>query len=272
MTSLRIDLIRKSYLNYKRLLLKERGPFLLEKRSEPKEGDIRIFGVFPPVYLLIAEKLSKLPEIFRVIPLSEEIKLSYLNKTTPMFIFTTLPLCLCALPLEFYAERALLFNYSKKIGSTCKTSIYKCKTYALNTIIPKYSYQGKFIALERERLLKYGLRLNQEHLIKEQVLILSEEIKMELKESYKFLMSATPKSLFKGRNFYGIVEPHDRTSSKLILYLPENYKGREVEIRIGNIVLFKGVLYAEKLIIKNFPLLYDYSFLEEALSVQVRKL
>ncbi|NPA39568.1 MAG: hypothetical protein GXO57_03900 [Thermodesulfobacteria bacterium] len=272
MTSVRIDLIKRSYLNYKKLLLKEKGPFLLEKKSEPEEGDIRVFGVFPPVYLLIAEKLSRLPDIFKVIPLSEEVKLSYLNKTTPMFIFSALPLCLCALPLEFYAERALLFNYSKKIGSTCKNSIYKCKSYALNTIIPKYSYQGKFIALERERLLKYGLKLDKNHLIKEQVLILPEEVKAEIKESYEFFMSATPKSLFKGKNFYGIVEPQDRTSAKLTVYLPETYKGREVEIKIGNFVVFKGVLYAEKLVIKNFPLFYDYSFLEEALSVQVRKL
>jgi len=266
-----VDLIKRSYLEYRRLLLNEQGPFELVPQTEPREGEIRIFGVFPPVYLLITERLRQLPDIFKVIPLSEEVKLSYLGKATPMFVFNTLRMCLCALPLEFYAEKRLLFNYTTKIAKTEKNSIKVCKHYVITTAVPGASYQGKFINLEKDRLLRYGLSLEKEDAVKEEVVVVSDELASWIEQEYGYMLSATPKQVLKGKNFYGIAEM-EKEQANLIMYLPEELKGREVEIKIGKVVIFQGLIRATKLVLKNFPKLPDYSFLEEDLSVQVRKL
>jgi len=265
------DLLKKSYLEFRRMLLKEQGPFSLGAGSEPKEGEIRIFGIYPPIYLLITEQLKRLPEIFKVIPLSEEIKLCYLNKRTPIFVFKTLRMCLCALPLELYAERGLLYTYSKRIAKTQKPSLNKCQKYVINTIIPEATYQGRFIKLQEERLLKLGLTLHQDHLLKEEVIYLDDTVKMWIAEEYSYRLTSSSRWVVKGKDFYGIVELKPEYGV-LTLYISENLKGREVDIRLKNIVLYQGKLQSTKLVFKNFPKLSDYSFLEEDLSVQIRKL
>jgi len=302
------DLIRKEYMRYKKLIAEGKGPFSFEVKEKPKIGDIRIFGLFPPIYFLIVEK-SQLPfdlektlykenntkcrggfyirslyfgqakarpyifqkTLYKVIPLSEEIALSHLNQQTPFFIFEKHNLCLCALPFWLYLTEELLFEYSKKIATTDKESIKKCIQYAEDTPIPE-NYQGKFIKKERERLSKYSLINFPEAIEKIQKISLDFQIAEEIKSEYIHLWAASSKKVLKGKNWYGIVEKGPSGNPQLVLYLPCSALGKNVIIRLKEWGIFEGTLSTDKLIIENFPSLADYSFLEEELHVQIREL
>ena len=306
------DLIRKEYMRYKKLIAEGKGPFSFEVKEKPKIGDIRIFGLFPPIYFLIVEK-SQLPfdlektlykenntkcrggfyirslyfgqakarpyifqkTLYKVIPLSEEIALSHLNQHTPFFIFEKHNLCLCALPFWLYLTEELLFEYSKKIATTDKESIKKCIQYAEDTPIPE-NYQGKFIKKEMERLSEYNtfslIDFVEAAELEVQRSFLNSEVAEEIKSEYSYLMAASSKKVFKGKNWYGVVEKGPSGNPQLVLYLPCSVIGKNVIIRLKEKVIFEGVLSTDKLVIENFPSLADYSFLEEELHVQIREL
>ncbi|NPA40090.1 MAG: hypothetical protein GXO57_06575 [Thermodesulfobacteria bacterium] len=270
------DLIKKEYLRYKSLVSKTRELFSFEKKSEPKRGEIRIFGTFPPIYFLIAEEVkSKTNQsfLYKVIPLSEEVVLSHLGEDTPFFILRKRGLCLCALPFWIYLTKKFLYEYSKKISVTDEESINKCLKYAETRIIPE-NFQGKFIKSEFERLAWFNTISIVEYLDttnEVDEVLLFPEIKKELESEYTYLLAAKGKKVFKGKHWYGIVEKVSKNLAQLVLYFPYFFINKKVKICLKNEVIFEGTLSTDRLIIKNFPLLSDYSFLEEELSVYIQE-
>ena len=270
------DVIKKEFLRYKNLLSQSEGLFSFEKKEKVKIGDLRILGIFPPVYFLVVEKVS-LPlsekALYKVIPLSEEIALSHLNKNTPFFIFKTKNLCLCALPFWLYFAEEFIFNYSKKIATADKKTIKKCIKYTENTLIPK-NYQGKYIKKEKERLSQYAVK-NFSEIVKlpeEIEIALPPQVAEEVKKEYSYLKAASGKNVFKGKNWYGILEKRPSEGYSLFLYVPFEFIGKKVIISLKDKIIFKDKLETDTIIIRNLPSLPDYSFLEEELNVQIREI
>lgn len=271
------DVIKGEYLRYLKLKKQSQGPFSFEKKSKPRVGEIRIFGIFPPIYFLIAEKSfafgngKREKNIYKVLPLSEELILSHLTDNTPIFVFKDLILCLAVLPFWIYLTEEILFEYSKKIAETDFESIEKCIKYAENTEIPQ-NYQGKFIRSEMERLSQFNTSSIFDFVSTleevEQKTSLDFKVTERMEEEHSYKLAATPKKVLKGKNWYGIIE-ESKDKNALILYLPYFAIGKKIIIRIKDDIIFEGKIESDKLIIENLPSLPDYSFLEEELNVQI---
>jgi uncharacterized pyridoxamine 5'-phosphate oxidase family protein len=87
--------------------------------------------------------------------------------------------------------------------------------------------------------------------------------------SYIYAKAAAEKNVFKGKNYFAIIERKD-SSAQLMLYLPQEYIGKRVVIKLRGEIIFEGEIFTDKLLIENFPVYLDYSFIEEDLNVEIQ--
>jgi hypothetical protein len=101
-----VDLVKLEFLRYKALLKREERLILSEEKVPPKVGDVRELLCFPPIYLALVERKGN---VFKAIPLTEEIVLGWLGKSTPVLkIGNTL---LVALPFFNSTKRIFSFGF-----------------------------------------------------------------------------------------------------------------------------------------------------------------
>jgi len=100
-----VDLVKLEFLRYKALLKREERLILSEEKVPPKVGDVRELLCFPPIYLALVERKGN---VFKAIPLTEEIVLGWLGKSTPVLkIGNTL---LVALPFSILQREYFLLG------------------------------------------------------------------------------------------------------------------------------------------------------------------
>jgi hypothetical protein len=106
-----VDLVKLEFLRYKALLKREERLISCEEKLPPKVGDVREILCFPPIYLALVERKEN---YFKAIPLTEEIVLGWLGRSSPVLkIGNTL---LIALPFSILKEEYFLYHFSRKIG------------------------------------------------------------------------------------------------------------------------------------------------------------
>lgn len=257
---------------YEALVPKKEKIFLASRKEKPEVGDLRRLETFPPIYLLVVDRVDFYNEtLFKCVVLTEEVELGYLGGT-PLLLLDELKTLLVTLPLWVYLLEDFLQNYSTKLIYVDEKKRKEALEYALTRKIPLGTVQGEYIELVAKRLAPYNtesLLTFFEALEKEDVqLIELDQNYFKPYEGYQYAFAATSRGVLKGSNWFGIIE-RLKEQAKLILYLPQEYIGLKVKIKLSNQILFEGILETDKIILENLPLFSDYSFLEEELDVQV---
>lgn len=238
----------------------------------PEIGDLRRLEAWPPIYLLLVEEFPLHEEkLFKCLVFTEDIELGTLKGDTPFLLLEKEKIILVGLPLWIYSMDALLQDYSTWIGSFTLEKIKEFIHYAEKTPIPE-TPQGEYIKavakflspINTSSLFEYLESLEKEA---PQILRLEERV-FEPYREYQFSLAASSKRIFKGENWLALVEESE-SKARLILYLPQDYLGKKIKITLGEKVLFEGELESDQIILEDIPLFVDYSFLEEALSVQI---
>jgi hypothetical protein len=140
-----VDLVKLEFLRYKALLKREERLISCEEKVPPKVGDVRELLCFPPIYLALVEKKGN---VFKAIPLTEEIVLGWLGKSTPVLkIGNTL---LVALPFSILQREYFLYNFSRKIGEIEEKEIFELIHYARKRDLPE-TIQKEYIELVKRR-------------------------------------------------------------------------------------------------------------------------
>jgi hypothetical protein len=141
-----VDLVKLEFLRYKALLKREERLILSEEKVPPKVGDVRELLCFPPIYLALVERKGN---VFKAIPLTEEIVLGWLGRSTPVLkIGNTL---LVALPFSILKREYFLYHFSRKIGEIDEKKIFELIHYARKRDLPE-TIQKEYIELVRKRL------------------------------------------------------------------------------------------------------------------------
>ena len=140
-----VDLVKLEFLRYKALLKREERLILCEEKVPPKVGDVRELLCFPPIYLALVERKGN---VFKAIPLTEEIVLGWLGRSTPVLkIGNTL---LVALPFSILQREYFLYNFSRKIGEIEEKEIFELIHYARKRDLPE-TIQKEYIELVKRR-------------------------------------------------------------------------------------------------------------------------
>jgi len=140
-----VDLVKLEFLRYKALLKREERLIFSEEKIPLKVGDVRELLCFPPIYLALVERKGN---VFKAIPLTEEIVLGWLGKSTPVLkIGNTL---LVALPFSIFKREYFLYNFSRKIGEIEEKEIFELIHYARKRDLPE-TIQKEYIELVKRR-------------------------------------------------------------------------------------------------------------------------
>jgi hypothetical protein len=267
------DFIKEEFELYKKLLQSKEILVEVENPKPPKVRDIRELQIFPPIYLVLLDELSYYNEkLFKAAVFTEEIELGWLGHT-PILKLDSIKTVLIQLPFWVYLEESFLSRFSHKLGRISQEDWLKLTEYAERTIIPK-TLQGEYIHLVMKRLMPYNTASLLDYLEKigtyeETPLII--QIPQTLSKSlmeYSYAKAAASKNVFKGENFFAIIEK-EKSKTRLIIYLPQDYIGKKVTIKLKGEKVFEGELTKNKILLDSLPVLLDYSFLEEELDVQI---
>ncbi len=273
--NLKKDLLSELFSQYKAMM--EKDFWQAEKRSNVSTGDLRVLMCFPPVYVAIVDELPFYQEkLFKCVVLTEELELGWLGKETPIIKVDKRKSLLVALPFWIYILEDFLYEYSEKLGEIAEETIERLIDYAEKAKIPEKRVEGEYIRTVMKRLSE----INSASLLEffdylekyeesPQVLQLSPTVAESLSSvlsEYAFRAVAGGKSVFRGENFFAIVEKLE-DKAKLIIYLPQEYIGQKVTIALKENTLFEGELERDVFVVEPFLLMADYSFIEEELRV-----
>jgi hypothetical protein len=271
------DRIKKQWELYKSLRGKELTLSPVSQNIPPKVNDLRELCTFPPIYFALAEEISFYQEkLFKAIVLTEEIILGWLNPKTPILKLHNFKTLLVALPFWIYLDEKFLLTYTFKRGTINEDDIHRLEDYAERARIPQ-DIRGEYIRFLMELLAPYNtesiltyLEKLEEYQFVPSVFIISAELKTYYESShFAYAKAASSKNVHKGKNFFAIVEKIPEIGSKLTLYLPQDYLGQKITIKVENNILFEGPLETIKLEFTNLPELPDYTSWLEAIDVEI---
>jgi len=271
------DRIKKQWKLYKSLREKELIVSPVSQKISPKVTDLRELCTFPPIYFALAEEISFYQEkLFKAIVLTEEIILGWLNPKTPILKLHNFKTLLVALPFWVYLDEKFLLTYTFKRGTINEDDIHRLEDYAKRVQIP-YDIRGEYIRFLMQLLAPYNtesiltyLEKLEEYQFVQSVFTMSDELKTYYENShFAYAKAASSKNVHKGKNFFAIVEKIPEIGPKLTLYLPQDFLGQKITIKVENKVLFEGLLETIKLEFTNLPELPDYTSWLEAIDVEV---
>jgi hypothetical protein len=271
------DRLQREWELYKSLRGKDLKIFSLSTKIPPKLNELRELCTIPPIYFAIAEELPlDQVKLYKALVLTEEIGLGWLNPETPIIKLPHLKTLLVALPFWVYLDEKFLLNHTKKLGVLSSDDIHRLEDYAERTKIPR-DIRGEYIRSVMELLAPYNTRSILTYLEKLEeyqfvpsVFTISDDLKTYYENShYAYAKAASSKNVHKGKNFFAIVEKIPEIGPKLTLYLPQDYLGQKITIKVENKVLFEGQLETLKLEFTNLPELPDYTSWLEAIDVKI---
>jgi len=271
------DRIKKQWELYKSLRVKELTLSPVSQNIPPKVNDLRELCTFPSIYFALAEKISFYQEkLFKAIVLTEEIILGWLNPETPILKLHNFKTLLVALPFWVYLDEKFLLTYTFKRGTINEDDIHHLEDYAERARIPQ-DIRGEYIRFLMKLLSPYNtesiltyLEKLEEYQFAPSVFIISDDLKNYYENShFAYAKAASSKNVHKGKNFFALVEKIPEIGPKLTLYLPQDYLGQKITIKVENKVLFEGQLETIKLEFTNLPELPDYTSWLEAIDVEL---
>jgi len=270
------DRLQREWELYKSLRGRDLKIFSVSTKIPPKLNELRELCTIPPIYFAIAEELPfDQVKLYKALVLTEEIGLGWLNPETPIIKLSHLKTLLVALPFWVYLDENFLLNHTNKLGVLNEDDIHRLEGYAERVQIPQ-DIRGKYIRFLMELLAPYNTRSILTYLEKLEeyqfvpsVFTISDDLKNYYENShFAYAKAASSKNVHKGKNFFAIVEKIPE-GSKLTLYLPQDYLGQKITIKVENKVIFEGPLETIKLEFTNLPELPDYTFWLEAIDVEV---
>ncbi|RLJ70684.1 hypothetical protein BCF55_0965 [Hydrogenivirga caldilitoris] len=253
--------------NLYRVYEKSLGKDLLEVKEEekvpPEEGQVRLFFMTPPEFILVLKKEGDLNVI---VPLTSYIQLAITNIYPPLIKWKGFRLV--PLPFWVYANEKIIQKYSVPVFKL--SNLEKIREYVKSARTKGIGkWREKFIkkVAERYKDLNLSSLIYEVMKAEEERKALVIEFPAALKERFEsreeILLAAQPQNYLKGRDWLGVVE-----NGVLFLYLPEEYSGKRIRISLGEEVIYEGEATA-LIKIENLPELPSYGFLEEELNVQV---
>jgi len=259
-----------------RTLMKDFKIFETEKKSSPKLYQLRRFSSSYPLYfLLLEETYFYQDKIFTCMVFSEDVELSFINETTPLLRIPKKKTVIAGLPFWIYLTEEFLEKYSENLTRLPEEKIEKLQKYIENHPIDKIGGTTKEYISDLMRLLApfntQSLFTALEDL--EAYWEAPQEISFDFKAcedlaSYAYALAASSKKVFRGKNWFGIVEEAPENKAILTLYLPIEAVGKKAVIKLKGQVLFEGLIEKDKLKIE-LPLLPNYTFLEDHLEIQI---
>jgi hypothetical protein len=271
------DRIKKQWELYQSLRGKELIIYPVSQKIPPKVNELRELCTFPSIYFALAEEISFHQErLFKAIVLTEEITLGWLTPKTPILRLNNFKTLLVVLPFWVYLDENFLLNYTFKRGILNEKDIHCLVDYAERAKIPQ-DIRGEYIRFLMKLLAPYNtesiltyLEKLEEYQFAPSVFTISDDLKTYYENShFAYAKAASSKNVHKGKNFFAIVEKIPEVGPKLTLYLPQDYLGQKVTIKVENNVLFEGTLETIKLEFTKLPELADYTSWLEAINVEI---
>jgi len=271
------DRLQREWELYKSLRGEGLKIFSVSTKIPPKLNELRELCTIPPIYFALTEELPlDQVKLYKALVLTEEIGLGWLNPETPIIKLPHLKTLLVALPFWVYLDEKFLLTYTFKRGTINEDDIHLLEDYAKRVQIP-YDIRGEYIRFLMQLLAPYNtesiltyLEKLEEYQFIPSVFTLSDELKTYYENShFAFAKAASSKNVHKGKNFFAIVEKIPEIGPKLTLYLPQDYLGQKITIKVENQILFEGPLETIKLEFANLPELPDYTSWLEAIDVEI---
>jgi hypothetical protein len=271
------DRLQREWELYKSLRGKDLKIFSLSTKIPPKLNELRELCTIPPIYFAIAEELPlDQVKLYKALVLTEEIGLGWLNPETPIIKLPRIKTLLVTLPFWVYLDENFLLDHTNKLGVLSSDDIHRLEDYAERTKIPR-DIRGEYIRSVMELLAPYNtssiltyLEKLEEYQFVPSVFTISDDLKTYYENShYAYAKAASSKNVHKGKNFFAIVEKIPEIGPKLTIYLPQDYLGQKITIKVENKVLFEGQLETLKLEFTNLPELPDYTSWLEAIDVKI---
>jgi len=271
------DRLQREWELYKSLRGEDLKIFSVSTKIPPKLNELRELCTIPPIYFALTEEFHlDQVKLYKALVLTEEIGLGWLNPETPIIKLPHLKTLLVALPFWVYVDEKFLLTYTFKRGTINEDDIYRLEDYVKRAQIP-YDIRGEYIRFLMQLLAPYNtesiltyLEKLEEYQFIPSVFTLSDELKTYYENShFAYAKAASSKNVHKGKNFFAIVEKIPEIGPKLTLYLPQDYLGQKITIKVENKVLFEGLLETIKLEFTNLPELPDYTSWLEALDVEL---
>jgi len=259
-----------------RSLMKDFKVFETEKKSFPELCQLRRLCCTYPLYFVLLDKTQFYQEfIYICMPFSEDVELSFINENTPLLQIPKKKTIIAGLPFWIYLTEEFLEKYSEAIAKLPDEKIEKLQKFVENTPLDKIGGTTKEYIKDLMHLLApyntASLFTALEDL--EAYWEAPQEISFDFKAAealteYAYALAASSKKVFRGKNWFGIVEEAPENKAILTLYLPVEAVGKKAVIKLKGQVLFEGLLEKDKLKIE-LPLWPNYTFLEEHLEIQV---
>ncbi len=252
------------YKNY----IKSLGDEVLEvvNKKPPKVGQVRLFLMTPPEWVLVIDKPEE--DLFTIVPLTTYIRLALTNIYPP--VVTWKHLRMVPLPFWVYVRREILEKYSKPVFrlrdiESIKEYVKKARTRGIG------KWREKFIQKVADRFADINLSslLYQVHLAEEEeqsepvIVPFPADLKEVLEREKDLVLAAEPLKVARGDLWLAVKE-----GDGLLIYLAEECVGKPVRITLKDKVIYEGE-GRERILIKDFPDLPSYQFLEGELNVQV---
>lgn len=229
------NLEEELYRTYESLLREGRQvPAEADAKTFPEIGDIRIFLIDPPIYLIVAEYLED--ELYMCIPLTEFWSLAKTSRIPPKIVLERYKIVLSPLPFRTYFARRVLHTYTKKLAELNHDYVSQMVKYVDSVKYKVGGIRQKFMESEIRRLgphvigniMEYLNQLEEE----EESYILLPEVALD--RSYAL---ASTTNAFKGKNWLGVYD-----DGFLYVYLPEELVGKRVRISFLGQVVYEGEL------------------------------
>ena len=257
------DLQEILYRNYEKSLGKELIEVKEEERKPAEVGQVRLFFMTPPEFILVLKKDGDLNVI---VPLTSYLQLAITDRYPPLIKWKKFNLV--PLPFWVYAHEKLLQKYSVPMFYL-KTGLEEIAKYVKEARTKGIGkWREKFIKKTYERFKDLSIssilyEVEREEARSGILVKFPTDLKKQIEERTELALAAQSTSYLKGENWLGVVE-----GDKLILYLPEDYIGKKVSISLRDKVIYEGI-GEEVITIEDIPRVASYTFLEEELRVQV---
>ena len=261
------DVIKQTYKLFKELTKKGLELYQTSQKNFPKVRELREINTNYPIYVVLIQEIPVdcQNKIYKSLILTEDVLLGFLNQKTPIIKLPNLRTILVALPFWVYLDENFLLNHTNKLGVLNEDDIHRLENYAEQAKIPQ-DIRGKYIRFlmkllapyNKEAILSY-LEKIEEYQFASSVFTISDDLKNYYENSHFAYTKADSKNVHKGKNFFAIVEKIPEIGPKLTLYLPQDYLGQKITIKVENNAIFEGTLETTKLEFVNLPELPDYT-------------
>ncbi|SNZ13639.1 hypothetical protein [Hydrogenobacter hydrogenophilus] len=215
-------------------------------------GQVRAFSMIPEERFLVLEELDN--DLFLVVPVSSYLQLLTTDPLPPLYEWRGLRLALA--PIWYHIRKEIIENYSRKLF------IIKDLTSAKNYIksvqrqnLPWYT--KKFLHLNAKRWANLVLVSLLKDVWEREEELYIQRVQGDTSKLLTPLALAAHSKYKRGENYFAVFE-----EDRLRLYLPVDYLGKRISVRIKDELIFEGTL--ESVILE---IMGDFRGFEEDLHV-----